>query len=73
MGYNAIQLAYCPQPKAKLTKPQLGHLQKSGGKAFKAFGEFRIADSSNYTLGQTLNLDLFTIGQKVSSNGKEYW
>lgn len=69
-GYNAIQLAYCPQPKAKLTKPQLGHLKKSGDKAFKSLGEFRIDDSSNYTLGQTLNLDLFSVGQKVRVTGK---
>ena len=69
-GYNAIQVAYGPEKVSKITKPKLGHLAKSGGKAFKSFGEFRVNNPQNFKLGQQITLDSFEIGQKVRVTGR---
>ena len=41
-SYNAIQVSYVEQAVHKLTKPQAGHLKKSGTKGFKYSGRFRL-------------------------------
>jgi large subunit ribosomal protein L3 len=69
-GYNAIQVAYGLENYSKITKPQLGHLKKSGEKGFKSFGEFRVNDPQNFKLGQNITLDSFEIGQRVRVSGK---
>jgi large subunit ribosomal protein L3 len=69
-NYNAIQVAYTPRKINKITKPQLGHLKKSGEKGFKSFGEFRVSKPEDFKLGQIINLDAFEIGQKVRVTGK---
>jgi len=69
-GYNAIQVSYVEQSLHKLTKPQAGHLQKSGVKGFKYSNEFLTADPNDYKLGQILNVDSFCPGQKVNVTGR---
>lgn len=69
-GYNAIQLAYNPTDTSRLTKPLLGHLARSGDKGFKSFGEFHVTDSSEYNLGDTVDIEIFSVGQKVKVTGK---
>src|ERR671935_3048723 len=43
-GYAAVQLAFGEAPEHKLTKAQLGHLQKAGAKPSRTLVEFREAD-----------------------------
>jgi len=69
-GYNSIQVAYGKEKLSKITKPQLGHLKKSGAGSFSSFGEFRVDDPQNFKLGQNITLDSFTVGQKVRVTGK---
>jgi len=69
-GYNSIQVAYGKDNINKITKPQLGHLKKSGAKGFSSFGEFRVSDPQNFKLGQNITLDSFAVGQKVRVTGK---
>lgn len=69
-GYNAVQIAYNSQKTSKISKPLLGHLKKSGEKAFKSFSEFKVNDPQSFKLGQTLNLDLFKVGEEVCVTGK---
>jgi len=69
-GYNSIQVAYGKEKLSKITKPQLGHLKKSGGEGFSSFGEFRVDDPQNFKLGQNITLDSFAVGQKVRVTGK---
>jgi len=64
-GYNAVQVAYGLEKLSKITKPQIGHLKKSGEKGFKSFGEFRVSDPQKFKLGQHITLDSFEIGQQV--------
>jgi len=69
-GYNSVQVAYGKEKLSKITKPQLGHLKKSGAGSFSSFGEFRVDDPQNFKLGQNITLDSFTVGQKVRVTGK---
>jgi large subunit ribosomal protein L3 len=69
-GYNAVQVAYNQKKVETLNKPTLGHLAKFGGQGFKSFGEFHVTSPESFKLGQTVNLDIFTIGQKVRVTGK---
>ena len=69
-GYNAIQVAYEEKKIDKLNKSIRGHLKKIGDQGFKSFGEFRVGNPDNFKLGQTLNVDTFTKGQKIRVTGK---
>merc|ERR1712086_205083 len=69
-SYNAIQVSFAEQSLSKITKPQLGHLKKSGTKGFKYSGEFQIDDPNSYKLGQMLDVNVFSTGQKVDITGK---
>jgi large subunit ribosomal protein L3 len=69
-GYNAIQVAYGQTKSSKLSKPILGHLEKSGLPSFRSFGEFAVSDPSQYNLADTIDLKSFEIGQTVKVTGK---
>ena len=69
-SYNAIQVSFVEQALHKVTKPQLGHLKKSGTKGFKYSGEFRVADPNGYKLGQMIDVNIFSTGQNVDITGK---
>ena len=69
-GYNALQIAYNAIDANRLTKPLLGHLEKSGAKGFRSFGEFRVTDTSAYKLGDVIDVEIFSVGQKVKITGK---
>jgi large subunit ribosomal protein L3 len=69
-GYNAIQVAYGQTKSSKLSKPILGHLEKSGLPSFRSFGEFTVSDPSQYNLADTIDLKSFEIGQTVKVTGK---
>jgi large subunit ribosomal protein L3 len=64
-GYNAIQVGF---GKAKrLNSAQKGHLKKLG--EFKYLREFRIDDTSSVKEGQTVDIDMFKIGDLVNLSG----
>lgn len=69
-GYNALQIAYNAIDSNRLTKPLLGHLEKSGAKGFRSFGEFRVTNTSSYKLGDVIDVEIFSVGQKVKITGK---
>ena len=69
-GYNAVQVAFSEEKISKITKPQLGHLKKFTEKGFKSFGEFRVDNPQEYKLGQKIDLNMLTVGQKVKVTGK---
>jgi len=69
-GYNAVQIAYNQKDISKLNKAIKGHLQKCGNEGFTSFGEFRVNNPDEYKLGQTVNLETFTKGQKIRLTGK---
>jgi large subunit ribosomal protein L3 len=69
-GYNAIQVAYGQTKPSKLSKPILGHLEKSGLPSFRSFGEFAVSDPTQYNLAESIDLNSFEIGQTVKVTGQ---
>ena len=60
-GYDAIQIGYGNVSSKALTQPELGHLQKSNIQPLKYLKEFRTTEQDEFTVGQVLNVDLFSI------------
>jgi len=69
-GYNSIQVGYSRVSSKSLTQPELGHLQKSNIQPLKHLKEFRINEDQNFEVGQTLTVDLLSLGQFVDIQGK---
>lgn len=69
-GYNSIQVGYSRVSSKSLTQPELGHLQKSNIQPLKHLKEFRINEDQNFEVGQTLSVDLLSLGQFVDIQGK---
>ena len=69
-GYDSIQIGYGNVSIKSLTQPQLGHLQKSNSQPLKYFKEFRSDEDRTFEIGEILNLDSFSLGQRVNIQGK---
>ena len=57
-GSCAIQLGYAQVAKS-LTKPQIGHLEKAGVPLLRYLHEYKISDTNELSLGQTIGVDIF--------------
>jgi len=68
-GYNALQLGFDVKKSAKTSKPLQGHFKASGDGCFRHVREVEVDDPSQYTLGQNLGPDLFTVGERVDVIG----
>ena len=66
-GYSALQIAFDNQKDSRLSKALLGHLKKAGAPASKKIAE--ISFSSDLSLGDILNVDLFAEGDFVTVVG----
>ena len=69
-GYNAIQLGFGEKKKTSINKPLQGHYKKSGGTAYALLREFRVDDPEKYETGQSIALDMFSIGELVDVSGR---
>lgn len=68
-GYFAIQLGFGAVPERKLTKPQLGHLTKTGAGPLRDLAELRVADVGGFELGQEIKADIFAKGERADVVG----
>jgi large subunit ribosomal protein L3 len=68
-GYTAVQIAYGQIDPRKVTKPLTGHFDKAGVTPRRHLTELRTDDTSEYTLGQELTVDMFEAGKKVDVMG----
>ena len=70
-GYNSIQLAFSEvySNSKFLTKPMLGHFNKSNIKSYRYLKEFKIQDPLEFKLGQKITISLFNIGEYVNVTG----
>jgi large subunit ribosomal protein L3 len=64
-GYSAVQVTYGTKKARSLTKPESGHFEKSGVDPGVKLVELRVDDSSSYTVGQELSVELLAAGEKV--------
>ena len=68
-GYSAIQVGYGDVSQKALTRPELGHLAKSGTTPVRHLHEYRLANAGDFELGQQLKADAFEAGQIVDVIG----
>jgi large subunit ribosomal protein L3 len=69
-GYNAIQIGYGQVASKNLTKPELGHLQKSESPPLKYLKEYKVSSVDDFKLSDKVTVNLFEVGQNVSVSGK---
>jgi large subunit ribosomal protein L3 len=68
-GYDALQVGFLTKQGNRINKPLQGHLKKSGGQAYAFLREISVDDPSAYTLGQTLTVEMFQVGERVDISG----
>ena len=68
-GYDAIQLAAVEKKEKRSNKPEIGHLKKANTTPKRFLKELRGVDVSNYSLGQELKADVFSLGEMVDVTG----
>ena len=70
-GYNSVQLAHGERRASRVTKAMAGHFAKAGVLAGNALNEFRLdtAKLAELSIGSTVGVDTFTVGQKVDVQG----
>jgi large subunit ribosomal protein L3 len=66
-GYSATQIAFGDVKAKKLTRPELGHLKKSGVSPKKHLAEFR--GEHDLALGDQVTVDVFSPGDVVTVTG----
>jgi len=68
-GYNAIQLGFSMLRESLSNKPRKGHFQKASLKPMRYIREFKVNDVDSYTIGQEVQVNLFTVGDKIDVVG----
>lgn len=67
-GYTAVQVTTGSKKANRVTKPEAGHFVKAGVEAGRGLWEFR-TEGEEFTLGQEINVDIFTDVKKVDVTG----
>ncbi|MCO5280869.1 MAG: 50S ribosomal protein L3 [Chitinophagales bacterium] len=67
-GYNAVQLAFDEKKEKNTTKPLVGHFKKANTTPKRKVVEIRDFDLGG-NLGDVLNADVFSVGEKISVVG----
>ena len=68
-GYEAVQLGYEDVAEKKLSKPEVGHLNKVGVSPKKYLREFALDNGSELELGAVIKADMFKVGDFVDVTG----
>lgn len=68
-GYDAIQLAAIEKKETRSNKPEMGHLKKANTTPKRFLRELRGVDVSEYSLGQEIKADIFSLGEMVDVTG----
>ena len=68
-GYNAVQLGYEDIAERKLTKGEMGHLNKAGVSPKKYLREFDLENAAELNVGDVIKADTFKEGEWVDVTG----
>nr|YP_009774047.1 50S ribosomal protein L3 [Caulacanthus okamurae]QIZ74664.1 50S ribosomal protein L3 [Caulacanthus okamurae] len=68
-GYKVIQVGYSKSTVNKLTKPEIGHLNKYGIPPLKYLREYKVKPTQEFLIGQILTLDQLRVGNLVNISG----
>lgn len=68
-GYDAIQLGTGSKRESLSNKPEMGHVKKANTTPKRFLREIRGVNVNDYTLGQTIGVDIFEAGEIVDVTG----
>ena len=68
-GYNAVQLGFEDVAEKKLTKGEMGHLNKAGVSPKKHLREFDLDNAAELNIGDIVKADTFQAGDFVDITG----
>ena len=68
-GYEAVQLGFEDVAERKLTKPELGHLNKAGVTPKKHLCEVNLENAAELNVGDLVKADTFAAGDFVDITG----
>lgn len=68
-GYEAVQIGFGAQKESRMTKAELGHLNKAGVAPLTELVEIRGENPAELKIGDVLNVTSFQEGQKVDIIG----
>ena len=68
-GYESVQLGFEDVPERKLTKPEMGHLNKAGVAPKKYLREFDLENAAELNAGDIIKADTFKKGDFVDVTG----
>ncbi|WP_409970045.1 50S ribosomal protein L3 [Bengtsoniella intestinalis] len=68
-GYASVQLGYEDVAERKLTKPEMGHLNKAGVSPKKHLQEFDLDNAAELNIGDIVKADTFAVGDFVDVTG----
>ena len=75
-GYSALQVTFGSRRAKTLTKPVLGQYAKADVDPGKSLVELRVGDTSEYSVGQELGVDVLSAGDRIDvtavSKGKGF-
>lgn len=75
-GYSALQVTYGAQKAHRLNKPEAGHFAAASVDPGKALVELRVADTSEFNIGDEFGVDVLNAGDKIDvtaiSKGKGF-
>ena len=75
-GYSAVQVTYGSKRARSVNKPEMGHFKKAEVEPGKKLVELKLDDSSAYTVGQEIAVDVLAAGEKIDvtaiSKGKGF-
>jgi large subunit ribosomal protein L3 len=68
-GYNALQLGFGEKKPSRVNRPLTGHFNRSGQGCYAFLREVPVDNPDEYSLGQTISLDVFKIGERIDISG----
>ena len=68
-GYDALQLGFDVVKPKHVTKPRQGHFKKSGEACFRHVQEFAVDNPADFTVGQTVTVEIFSVGERIDVSG----
>jgi large subunit ribosomal protein L3 len=68
-GYDAVQLGYGEKRKKSTNKPEMGHFEKYNSGPLRVLREFKGFDTASMQSGETVTVDMFEPGEKVTVAG----
>lgn len=69
-GYNALQLGFGEAGEKRLNRPRAGHFESKEVEPRRHLVEIRVEDTSDYQVGQEIDIGVFTKGDHVDITGR---